>query len=198
MSNSEVAPILYCSKCGSPTSAYAQFCNNCGTPLPAASTIAFAPVYARNYGGFWMRFLAYVIDAVVVGILCSPVVIFALGGALPRIIADASQNREPDPAMVFAMMGRFLTMQLLVQVIAWIYEAYMLSSDRQATVGKIALGLKVTDVNGRRISFARATGRHFAKILSGMVMMIGFIMAAFTERKQALHDILASTIVVKA
>jgi uncharacterized RDD family membrane protein YckC len=56
----------------------------------------------------------------------------------------------------------------------------------------------VTDVNGRRISFARATGRHFAKILSGMVMMIGFIMAAFTERKQALHDILASTIVVKA
>jgi uncharacterized RDD family membrane protein YckC len=145
-----------------------------------------------------MRFLAYVIDAVVVGILCSPVVIFALGGALPRIIADASQNREPDPAMVFAMMGRFLTMQLLVQVIAWIYEAYMLSSDRQATVGKIALGLKVTDVNGRRISFARATGRHFAKILSGMVMMIGFIMAAFTERKQALHDILASTIVVKA
>jgi uncharacterized RDD family membrane protein YckC len=74
----------------------------------------------------------------------------------------------------------------------------MTSSDRQATVGKIAVGLKVTDLYGQRISFARATGRHFAKILSAMVLFIGYIMVAFTERKQGLHDILAGTLVVKS
>jgi uncharacterized RDD family membrane protein YckC len=60
------------------------------------------------------------------------------------------------------------------------------------------LGLKVTDLEGRRISFARATGRHFAKILSGLMFFIGFIMAGFTQRKQALHDMIAGTLVVRA
>lgn len=77
----------------------------------------------------------------------------------------------------------------------WIYEAAMESSSKQATLGKMALGLKVTDLEGRRISFARATGRHFAKLLSGMILLIGYIMAGFTERKQALHDMIAGTLV---
>ena len=77
----------------------------------------------------------------------------------------------------------------------WIYEAVMESSSKQATLGKMALGLKVTDLEGRRISFARATGRHFAKLLSGMILLVGYIMAGFTERKQALHDMIAGTLV---
>jgi uncharacterized RDD family membrane protein YckC len=76
-------------------------------------------------------------------------------------------------------------------LVNWIYEAGMESS----TLGKMALGLKVTDIWGKRISFARATGRHFAKYLSGAILMIGYIMAGFTARKQALHDILAETLV---
>ena len=79
----------------------------------------------------------------------------------------------------------------------WIYEAAMESSSRQATVGKMALGLKVTDLKGRRVSFARATGRHFAKFISGMILLIGYIMAGFTERKQALHDMIAGTLVIR-
>jgi uncharacterized RDD family membrane protein YckC len=79
----------------------------------------------------------------------------------------------------------------------WIYEASMESSTKQATIGKMALGLKVTDLAGRRISFARATGRHFAKLVSGMILLIGYIMAGFTERKQALHDMIAGTLVVR-
>jgi uncharacterized RDD family membrane protein YckC len=98
--------------------------------------------------------------------------------------------------MVTLMVTGF-KLKIITQAIAWIYEAWMTSSDRQATVGKMAVGLKVTDLNGQRISFARATGRHFAKILSAMVLFIGYIMAAFTERKQGLHDILAGTLVVK-
>jgi uncharacterized RDD family membrane protein YckC len=71
----------------------------------------------------------------------------------------------------------------------------MESSSYQATLGKMIFGMKVTDLYGNRISFARATGRHFAKILSGMILGIGFIMVAFTERKQGLHDLLAGTLV---
>ena len=78
---------------------------------------------------------------------------------------------------------------------SWIYEVAMESSAKQATVGKMALGLKVTDLEGRRISFARATGRHFAKLISGMIFLVGYIMAGFTQRKQALHDMIAGTLV---
>ena len=72
----------------------------------------------------------------------------------------------------------------------------MLSSEWQATVGKRALGMVVTGVDGSRISFARATGRHFAKYISAIILFIGFIMAAFTAKKQALHDMIAATLVV--
>ena len=72
----------------------------------------------------------------------------------------------------------------------------MESSSKQATLGKLALGIVVTDLNGNRISFGRATGRYFGKIVSGMIFAIGYIMAGITERKQALHDIMASCLVV--
>ena len=80
-------------------------------------------------------------------------------------------------------------------LVAWIYEASMESSSRQATLGKMALSLSVVDLQGNRISFARASGRHFAKFLSGIILLIGYIMAGFTERKQALHDMIAGTLV---
>jgi uncharacterized RDD family membrane protein YckC len=79
----------------------------------------------------------------------------------------------------------------------WIYEASLESSSKQATVGKMALGLKVTNEQGARISFARASARYFSKILSRMILLIGYIMAGFTARKQALHDIIAGTLVVR-
>jgi uncharacterized RDD family membrane protein YckC len=78
---------------------------------------------------------------------------------------------------------------------SWLYEAFMESSSYQATLGKMICGLKVTDIYGNRISFERATGRHFAKWLSGMVLGIGYIMVGFTERKQGLHDLVAGTLV---
>jgi uncharacterized RDD family membrane protein YckC len=74
----------------------------------------------------------------------------------------------------------------------------MLSSEWQATVGKRAMSIVVTGVDGSRISFARATGRHFAKYISACILGIGFIMAAFTARKQALHDLIAETLVINS
>jgi uncharacterized RDD family membrane protein YckC len=79
----------------------------------------------------------------------------------------------------------------------WLYFALCESSTWQATVGKKMLGLRVTDLGGNRITFAKATGRHFGKILSGLILGIGFIMIAFTEQKQELHDSMAGTLVLK-
>ena len=77
----------------------------------------------------------------------------------------------------------------------WLYEAIMESSTKQATVGKMIFNMKVTDLQGQRISFARASGRHFAKYLSALTIFIGYIMAGFSEKKQALHDMIAGTVV---
>jgi uncharacterized RDD family membrane protein YckC len=74
----------------------------------------------------------------------------------------------------------------------------MESSSYQATLGKMVCGMKVTDLSGNRISFERATGRHFAKYLSGLILCIGYIMVGFTERKQGLHDLLAGTLVFRS
>jgi uncharacterized RDD family membrane protein YckC len=79
--------------------------------------------------------------------------------------------------------------------VSWFYFSWMESSKFQATLGKMAMGIVVTDTNGQRISFGRATGRYFAKYISGFLLAIGYIMAAFTERKQALHDMIAGTVV---
>jgi len=88
-------------------------------------------------------------------------------------------------------------MILVTFALGWLYYALMESSKNQGTLGKMALGLKVTDMEGNRVSFGRATGRYFGKIISGMIMMIGYILAGLTEKKQALHDIMASCLVVK-
>lgn len=87
---------------------------------------------------------------------------------------------------------------LLSTVAIWLYFAIQESSWRQATIGKHVMGLKVTDMNGERLTFLRATGRHFGKMLSSAILAVGYFMAGFTEKKQALHDILAGTLVVRA
>jgi uncharacterized RDD family membrane protein YckC len=89
-----------------------------------------------------------------------------------------------------------LMLVLLIFAGSWLYHTWMESSRYQATLGKMALGIIVTDLYGNRISFARANGRFFGKWISGMVMNVGYLMAAFTEKKQALHDILAGCLVV--
>jgi len=88
--------------------------------------------------------------------------------------------------------------RLAALVGGWLYFALMESSAWQATLGKRAVGIKVTDMEGGRISFGRATGRHFGKFVSALIFYIGFIMAGFTEKRQALHDIMAGCLVVKA
>ena len=82
-------------------------------------------------------------------------------------------------------------------MVSWLYSALMESSATQGTLGKMALGIIVTDMNGDRITFGKATGRFFGKIISSLILCIGFLMIAFTDRKRGLHDMIASTLVVK-
>lgn len=140
-----------------------------------------------QYGGFWRRFVAYIIDAIVLYIVAIPIF----------MIAGVGNMMSMDPAAQPEIGAGFWIAYLAVIVINWLYFALLESSGKQATLGKMALGMVVTDLDGNRISFGKATGRFFGKLLSGLILLIGYIMAAFTERKQALHDMLAGTLVLK-
>jgi len=142
------------------------------------------------YAGFWLRAVAYVLDSL---LLAVPVGIFILGPLMQR------SGISPDnPWEMFTSNNpQVLAMKLLATMASWLYWALLESSAWQATLGKRLLGLQVTDLAGRRISFARASGRYFGKMLSGLIFLIGFLMAGFTEKKQALHDMLAGCVVRK-
>jgi uncharacterized RDD family membrane protein YckC len=145
------------------------------------------PVAGVGYGGFWIRVVAFIIDAIIVRVVVSPLQFFFGGLRLAGMLSGIHP-------VGLAFVGGGVTL-IAVLFGSWLYEAFMESSSYQATLGKMIVGVKVTDLNGNRISFERATGRHFAKWLSGMILGIGYIMVAFTERKQGLHDLLAGTLV---
>ncbi|MEP7128319.1 MAG: RDD family protein [Chitinophagales bacterium] len=159
-----------------------------------------------NHAGFLLRGVAYIIDRFVVGFL-SFAVIFPLLAILGisaygmRSFADLENFESMDDgakiALVLGLIAAYSTLIIISVTISWLYYSLMESSHRQATLGKSALGIKVTDLNGNRISFLNATGRYFGKILSGLIFGIGYIMIIFTEKKQGLHDILAGTLVVR-
>jgi uncharacterized RDD family membrane protein YckC len=149
-----------------------------------------------HYAGFWRRFVAHVIDQIIVGIAAFVVLIPGLALLGVGIGAGIMEESESAIGLILAAIAAYLAAIVLILVGQWLYYALMESSGRQATIGKLALGIVVTDLSGNKITFGRATGRYFGKIVSGMIMGIGYIMAGFTERKQALHDIMASCLVV--
>ncbi len=189
---------MYCSKCGVSNADTAQFCAGCGVGL--VPNVAAGPTVV--YAGFWLRYGAMLID----GIISAPVLFilllpFGLIGFVTGAMADAVRRAAQDGDILPTFPASFwisvIAISLLSMVGSWLYHTLMECSSFQATFGKKILGLAVTDLAGQRISFARANGRYFGKILSGMIMNIGFIMAAFTEKKQALHDILAGCLVIR-
>lgn len=153
-----------------------------------------------QYAGFWIRFVAYLIDAVVIsfieGVLIIPLLI--LLGFNAAFFQSFTELQEVDPVVLIpAIISAGTGIYLSIFLITWLYYAVMQSGPRQATVGKMALGLIVIDANGDRLSFGRASLRFFSKIISNAILMIGYIMAGFTSRKQALHDMIANTYVIR-
>ena len=147
----------------------------------------FQDFQTPSYAGFWLRVLAWLIDA-----LISCAISFPLGIAVGLIVAASGSDLDSGDILLVRLSTNGLSI-----VASWLYYSLCESSSWQGTVGKKVLGLRVTDLDGQRISFGRATGRHFAKFLSGLTLGIGFIMVAFTERKQGLHDMVANTLVLK-
>jgi uncharacterized RDD family membrane protein YckC len=155
------------------------------------------PTRVVSYAGFWKRFVAYLIDAILLCIVSMVLFVPLLSmiglGALGNMLQDES---DPSAGYIFALVGTYMVTIVAIFVAGWLYYALMESSSKGATLGKMALGLRVTDLQGNNISFGRATGRYFGKILSGLILYVGFLMAGFTQQKQALHDILSGCLVV--
>jgi len=137
----------------------------------------------RIYAGFWNRFAALIIDSL----------IMAAGStvlSLPFLIATGLS--ENSSSLIWGLVDF-----ILFVLIGWLYYALLESSSEQATLGKRAVGIVVTDINGNRISFGRASGRWLGKTISSLILGIGYVMAGFTRKKQALHDIMANTLVLE-
>lgn len=153
------------------------------------------------YAGFWLRFVAYVIDYIIIYVVQSFIFIPVLGLLGITFASNVENMENMSDAEALGMMGSFMAIAgataLLTTIIAILYWSLMESSKYQATVGKLALGLKVTDMEGKSLDLTKSIIRNACKIISGMIILIGYIMAGFTEKKQGLHDIIAGTLVVK-
>ncbi len=203
-----------CPRCGAQVAFGMRFCGSCGIQLfwPTQPTQQPPPIYhqQQQFGsrlqviptgdveairpycaGFWRRFAAYIIDSIIlvigelIFIAVFFIAVFSATGGLSTEIPD-------DYVIAFWFAYNILTF-----VLPWLYFTAFEASSKQATPGKMAMGIIVTDLKGNRISFGRANGRYWSKIISTAILLIGYIMIGFTEKKQGLHDIIADTLVLK-
>jgi uncharacterized RDD family membrane protein YckC len=217
---------MYCSKCGATVADGLAFCGACGAPVPGftagpppsavASTPGTTPTVTPSYpppvvpawqvpvthptvgyAGFWLRLVAVIIDFIVLHFV-KMILFLPFGIGVGLGMHDMFRVRHPhDIGELMPMLGLVIRLAIISSIVQWLYFSLMESSSWQATLGKKALGLTVTDLEGRRINFGRATGRYFSKYISTFILGIGWLMAGFTERKQALHDIIAGTLVLR-
>jgi uncharacterized RDD family membrane protein YckC len=209
---------MYCSKCGANIPEGVAFCPACGQPTGSVATtsqptIVASPAYTPpppaptwqapvaaptvGYAGFWLRFVALIIDGIII-FFVRKLLFLPFGLQTGMGMRGIFRGRQPqDFSQLVPMIGLAFRIFVITALMTWLYSSLMESSAWQATLGKKALGLTVTDLEGRRISFGRATGRHFAKYVSQITLGIGYIMAGFTQKKQALHDMIAGTLVLR-
>ncbi len=143
----------------------------------------YAQTAPRTYAGFWLRFVAAIVDGFIVGVA--------------NVVLDRMITGFSSAAGTQAAAGATAVVMVVNTCTNWLYFALFESSAKQATPGKMILSIKVTDMSGGRISFGQATGRYFGKIISTLILLIGYMMAGWTEKKQALHDIMAGCLVIR-
>jgi uncharacterized RDD family membrane protein YckC len=205
---------MYCSKCGANVADNTAFCAACGQPVAAAGGVAAPPVGVSAapapqaaalpgvlYAGFWLRVVAAIIDYIILGIPLGVIFFLLIAGSIPALVR--MQGQDPFAVMML-ILPRFLLIAVISLAASWLYWALLESSEWQATLGKKALGLYVTDMAGRRATFSRTSGRFFAgrgisvvPYLGGLYFLISCIMAGLTEKKQALHDMIANCLVLR-
>jgi uncharacterized RDD family membrane protein YckC len=186
-----------------------QFCSECGRAFAPEDLARFGavavcsdckPNYVQRlregaalssgvvYGGFWRRFAAILVDGILVNIFALP-----LRMGLTMFGINSGFGVAAPGRLFQAMFGLSALIGMAVQMIYYVYFI----SQKGATLGKMLLGVKVVTATGGPISVGRAIGRYFAQTLSGLILGIGFIMAAFDDQKRALHDHICSTRVIR-
>jgi uncharacterized RDD family membrane protein YckC len=204
---------MYCSKCGGTLADGASFCAACGQSTGATSAAQpqagvlpppQPPIVAATgvlYAGFWLRVVAAIIDGLIIGIPFAVICFLVFASAFPML---ARIQGEPPMMIVATVLPRIIIIAIIYIVGTWLYWASMESSEWQATLGKKALGLYVTDMDGKRTTFGRTSGRFwagrgigFVPYLGALYFLISCIMAGFTEKKQALHDMIANCLVLR-
>jgi uncharacterized RDD family membrane protein YckC len=195
-----------------PIAAETRFCSECGRPFPAHEMVTIGdaticaqckplymqrvreggqPIGVRRYAGFWIRFVARIIDGIILGVVYL-IIDIPLQMALGFSAVKMGETAVALPAMM-ATVGLSLALNIVIQ---GAYEIYFLSS-RSATIGKLALGLKVIRADGGSLSTGQAAGRFFAYLLDTyFTLLIGFIIAGFDTEKRALHDRICDTRVI--
>jgi uncharacterized RDD family membrane protein YckC len=194
------------------TGASMRFCSECGKSFPPDQLVAFGsslvcaackPLYAQKllegvqphgairYGGFWLRFVALIVDSVVLSMVSGIVSLLVLF-LYPVDFAAITRSR-PDILQMLALEGRLVLVNL---VLAGAYDIWMVGRFG-ATLGKLALQLRIVRGDGGKVSYGRALGRHCAKYLSSFTLCIGYIMAGIDEEKRSLHDRICDTRVIK-
>jgi uncharacterized RDD family membrane protein YckC len=200
-----------------PTAAETRFCSECGRPYPASEMVSIGaatvcaqckPLYlqrvreggqavgARRYAGFWIRFVARIIDGIILGVV-GFIITLPLRMILGFSAITVAQSQDPSQALAMlpALLGT-VGISLLVNVILGVcYEGYFVST-KGGTIGKLALGLQIIRLDGSRPSFGLAVGRYFAQIVSAIILYIGYIMAGFDPEKRSLHDRICNTLVI--
>ncbi|WP_266158448.1 RDD family protein [Dyella silvatica] len=166
------------------------------SPLPAAVAVQDS----ESDAGFWKRVGAYLLDAIVLYVPGLLIQKMMGGDAAQAALLEAQTSTPNDPSAIFAAIGQYYSVMtpaiVVITVMTWLYFALCESSVWQATLGKRALSIRVTDLHGARISLPRALGRYPAKFLSSFIFGIGFLMVAWTQRRQGLHDFIAGTLVL--
>ena len=191
---------LFCAECGQPTppDELARFgdlliCPNCKNNYAQKLREGVAAQPVVEYAGFWIRFVAVIIDGIILGVV-SIMVNFALFGSMFNFPTPGSNT--PPEAVLTGLLGRIGLSWIVNTVLACSYESFFLGKFG-ATPGKMALSLRVVRPDGSPISYGRAAGRYFGKLLSSMTLLIGYIIAGFDSQKRALHDMICDTRVIR-
>ena len=203
---------MFCQACGANVPDGTAFCTSCGRPIVGhsvgqsggAAAVAMAPPVvvagtSTAFAGFWLRLVAAILDNVILAIPTAPLAILIFATMLPGL-ALARGN----PALLFVtFFPRLIFFVILILALKWLYWALMEASSWQATLGKKALGLYVTDLEGNRVSFGKASGRFWSGRglslvpLGNLYYLVDCICCGFTEKKQAVHDMIAGCLVMR-
>ena len=200
---------MICQHCGRDNAPNVYYCQGCGTQMPVEQAAPAYPSYPSypqgipepaNYAGIGSRFLALLIDGIIIGIPIGIISTVLSAMMAVRVIQKTSRDNTFNPGMAADAMGTFFAgfgfIMIISLLITWAYFALMESSGWQGTLGKRIMSIKVTDLSGNRISLKKATLRLLVKAFISGWFLIGYIMAFFTRRKQSLHDMIAGTLVL--